>query len=88
MVLLELEPPDNIEPFYTHALLQDDTPVGVITSAAFGHRTGKALALAYLRPEASGARFTALILGERVAARTLDRPPYDPANLKLHGGAR
>jgi dimethylglycine dehydrogenase len=88
MVLLELEPSENIEAFYSHTLLQGDAPVGIITSAAFGHRTGKALALAYLRPEASGEKFTALILGERVAARTLDRPPYDPTNLKLRGEAR
>jgi dimethylglycine dehydrogenase len=88
MVLLELDAPDNIEAFSAHTLLHGDAPVGIITSAAFGHRTGKRLALAYLRPRASGSEFTALVLGERVPARVLDAPPYDPGNRLLRGEAQ
>jgi dimethylglycine dehydrogenase len=87
MVLLELDAQDDIDPFYSHALLEGDAPVGLITSGACGHRTGKVLALAYLRPEATGAGLTASILGQPVAARLLERPPYDPDNLRLRGGA-
>ena len=85
MRLLELEPSDLTVPFYAHSVLQGDAPVGVITSAAHGHRTGKTLALAYLRPEATGAVFDALVLGERIPARGLNEPPYDADNRRLRG---
>ena len=54
MVLLSVEPdPDpDPDPFYTHTVWQDGRAIGIVTSAAPGHRTGTVLALAYLRPEA------------------------------------
>ena len=48
MVLLEIETGD-IDPFYSHTVFADGASVGVVTSGAFGHRTGKTLALAFLR---------------------------------------
>lgn len=85
MTLLELEPQQGLDPFYAHNVLQDGKPVGLVTSAAVGHRTGKSLALAYLKPEAEAAVLDVDILGERIGARALDYAPYDPENAKLRG---
>ena len=54
MVLLSAEPDGDTDPdpFYTHTVWQDGRTIGIVTSAAPGHRTGTVLALAYLRPEA------------------------------------
>ena len=83
MELLELDVHDIVWPFATHTVLQDDTAVGMVTSAAFGPRTGKFLALAYLTPDATGSGFCVRVLHETVRATVLDRCPYDPDNLKL-----
>jgi len=85
MVLLEVEQRDGLDPFYAHTVLQDDQPVGMVTSGGFGHRTGKLLALAYLTPKASAETFDVEILGETVLARPLSAVPYDPENRKLRG---
>ncbi|MEM9602306.1 MAG: FAD-dependent oxidoreductase [Pseudomonadota bacterium] len=84
MVLLEIDISDT-EPFYTHTVWQHGTPVGVITSAAHGPRTGKTLALAYLREPSARAGLSVDVLGARYAARVLDQVPYDPANHRLTG---
>ena len=52
MVLLSVEPDGDADPFYTHTVWRDGRAIGIVTSAAPGHRTGTVLALAYLRPEA------------------------------------
>ena len=52
MVLLSVEPDGDADPFYAHTVWRDGRAVGIVTSAAPGHRTGTVLALAYLRPEA------------------------------------
>ena len=54
MVLFSVEPDGDTDPdpFYTHTVWQDGRAIGIVTSAAPGHRTGTVLALAYLRPEA------------------------------------
>ncbi len=87
LVLLELQ--GDIDAFYQHVLLLDEEPVGMVTSAAYGHRVGRSLALAYLRPEAAGAEhFEVSVLGRRCPARVLRRPPYDPDNLRPRGHAK
>ena len=52
MALLSIEPDRDADPFYTHTVWRGERAIGIVTSAAPGHRTGLALALAYLRPEA------------------------------------
>ena len=52
MALLSIEPDGDADPFYTHTVWRGGRAIGIVTSAAPGHRTGLALALAYLRPEA------------------------------------
>lgn len=82
MVLLELEP-GKVDPFYAHTLWQGDRAVGIVTSGAYGHRTGKPLALAYLRDATARDSLGVSILGQSRAATILDRPPYDPDNQRM-----
>ena len=84
MVLLEIAP-GEVDPFYAHAVHQDERIVGVVTSGGYGHRTGKVLALAYLRDARARDGLSIEILGERRPASVLDRAPYDPDNAKLKG---
>ena len=94
MVLLSLEPDSVVEPFYTHTVWKEGKPVGIVTSAAPGHRTGTVLALAYLRPESADVEhpgdpeLEVSVLGVRCRARVLDAPPYDPANARLRGAGQ
>ena len=45
---------EEVDPFYAHPVYAGDQVIGVVTSGAYGHRTGKVLALAYLRDKAEG----------------------------------
>ncbi|EBA15930.1 dimethylglycine dehydrogenase [Roseobacter sp. SK209-2-6] len=86
MVLLELET-GEVDPFYAHTLWQGANPAGIVTSGAFGHRTGKVLALAYLRSPSAQQDLEVSILGQRRAAKILTQPPFDPDNTRLKNGA-
>ncbi|WP_170336008.1 GcvT family protein [Ruegeria arenilitoris] len=85
MVLLEIEAKD-VDPFYAHTIWQDDSPVGIVTSGAYGHRTGKVLALGYLRNTSARTGLTVSILGQHCAATILPEPPFDPNNTRLKTG--
>ena len=82
MVLLEIHNPE-FDPFYAHSVLQGDEIVGVVTSGAHGHRTGKTLALAYLRNRTARDSLTVSILGRKTQATILSDAPFDPENLRL-----
>lgn len=85
MVLLEITA-DDLDPFYGHVVLRGEAVVGLVTSGAYGHRTGKKLALAYLhgeREDIVDAELTVQILDRSCPARILSRPPYDPNNERL-----
>lgn len=84
MVLLDIETQD-VDPFYSHTVYRDGAPVGIVTSASWGHRTGKALGLAYLRDRGAHDGLSVEILGIAYPARVLDTPPYDPGNARLRG---
>jgi dimethylglycine dehydrogenase len=84
MVLLEIDDAERL-PFYAHALMQAGRPVGIVTSGAHGFRTGKTIALGYLRPGVSAEGLTVSLLGKELAARELQEAPYDPGNLRLRG---
>lgn len=80
--LLEVDIAD-VDPFYAHAVCCEGQPVGVVTSGAYGHRTGKSLALAYMRDPAATDGLTINILGDQRPAHILTRPPFDPENIRL-----
>ena len=60
----------------------DEQLVGAVTSAAFGHRVGKNLAMGYLPIDQAqpGTRVDIEILGSRYPADILKGPAYDPDN--------
>ena len=82
IILLEIEA-GELDPFYAHTLWQGEQAVGIVTSGAHGHRTGKTLALAYLRDARARDGLTISLLGQHRAAHILEDPPYDPGNLRL-----
>lgn len=82
LVLLKVETGD-VDPYYAHGLYQGEACVGIVTSAAHGHRTGKTLALAYLRDRNAREGLNVEILGQRRSAQILTEPPYDPANERM-----
>jgi dimethylglycine dehydrogenase len=74
----------KVYPFYNHPVLAAGRPVGIVTSAAIGHRTGKTLALAYIEVGVgSDAALEVSIVGDVAPARILAEPPYDPENRRL-----
>ena len=82
MHLLSLDVGD-VDPFYTHPVIEDGQAIGVVTSGAYGHRCGMALALGYFQREPSGEPLSIEILGKPVSAAPLDQCPYDPMNSRL-----
>ncbi|MGH7385471.1 MAG: FAD-dependent oxidoreductase, partial [Candidatus Rokuibacteriota bacterium] len=72
-------------PWGDEPILREGRVVGSVTSAAFGHTLGRAVAMGYVRdPDgvdaamvASG-RFELDVAGERIAARAGFAAPYDP----------
>ncbi len=86
MVLLEIEA-DEVDPFYAHTIWRDGQPVGIATSGAYGHRTGKVLAMAYLRDATARDGLTISILGQHRTATILPQAPFDPSNSRLTAGA-
>ncbi|SHK11048.1 dimethylglycine dehydrogenase [Shimia gijangensis] len=82
MVLMELEGGD-VDPFYAHGLWQGGRCVGIVTSGAYGHRTGKVLALAYLRDATARDGLHVSVLGQKRPAQILSQPPFDPNNTRL-----
>ncbi|MEX2224199.1 MAG: FAD-dependent oxidoreductase [Candidatus Rokuibacteriota bacterium] len=77
-------------PWGDEPILRDGQVVGSVTSAAFGHTLGRAVAMGYVRhPEgvdaamvASG-RFELDIAGDRIPARAGFAAPYDPRALRV-----
>ena len=65
--------------------LPDGTPVGQVSSGAYGYHVGKSLALAYLKAgiAAPGDTVHVAILGRDHTARVLARPPFDPDGTRL-----
>ncbi|WP_425406228.1 GcvT family protein [Hwanghaeella sp.] len=69
------------------AVMAGDQNIGVTTSGGFGHRTGKSLVFAYVKPEfvAPGTTFDVLVLGQARKATVLAEPVYDAGNSRLRG---
>ena len=76
--------------FGEEPLLRDGEIVGSVTSAAYGHRIGASLALAYAHHDdgvgndwCAAGKWEIEIAGERQAAVWCKRPPYDAENKRL-----
>lgn len=59
-----------------------DEVVGRVTSGGYGHRTGKVIAFAYIRPELTepGTKLEVEIMDEKWPAVIVESPVYDPKN--------
>lgn len=70
---------------YCAPVLVEGEHVGIVTSAGFGHRIARSIALAYVRRDLAveGQRLEIDILGDRVAAVVACEPLYDPDNRRL-----
>ena len=83
LVLLELQDTEvdaavGMEPVYANGAL-----VGQVSSGGYGHRTGKSLALAYIRTDAMEAELSVKVLGETYAATLAGMAVYDSRNERL-----
>jgi len=65
--------------------LPDGTPVGRVSSGAYGYTVQKSLALCFIKAEHAGAgnRFDVAILGRPHRAVQLVEPPFDPKGQRL-----
>lgn len=68
-------------------IFRDGAPIGRLTSAAYGHTLGGAVAIGYVTAEAfeSGAVEVEMLNHGRVEAMLSTRPLYDPRNERLKG---
>ncbi|SFS10710.1 GcvT family protein [Yoonia litorea] len=63
--------------------LPDGTPVGRVTSGAYGYTVGKSLALGYLKGVSAGDAVDVMILGKPHRGVVLAEPPFDPKGERL-----
>ncbi|MEZ5775265.1 MAG: FAD-dependent oxidoreductase [Hyphomicrobiaceae bacterium] len=81
LVYLEIAATDN-DARGGEPILANGRCVGVLTSGGYGHAIRKSLAFGYVEPALStpGTAFEVELLGERVPAKVLGEPAYDPAS--------
>jgi dimethylglycine dehydrogenase len=67
--------------------LPDGTPVGRVSSGAFGYSVGKSLALGFIKTSSAvaGTEVLVAILGRDTKAVILAEPPFDPNGERLRG---
>ncbi|MFM9843238.1 MAG: FAD-dependent oxidoreductase [Dongiaceae bacterium] len=84
LVYLDVDAADA-DPRGGEAVFANGTCVGVVTSGAYCHASGKSLAFGYALPAHStpGGRLQVEILGEMRPATVLGAPVYDPKNERL-----
>jgi dimethylglycine dehydrogenase len=78
---------DDCDPWGDEPLLLDDAVAGFLTSAAYGHRTGKSLALGYLNAAFTGVTegLEVEVMGARRAVRLLPKAAFDPSGERMRG---
>ena len=86
LVLLEIDAGDA-DPWGGEPVLHEGECVGYLTSAGYGHTTGRTLALGYVRGDVvtSNAACDVEVIGKPVPARRLERPPVDPEGKRMRG---
>jgi dimethylglycine dehydrogenase len=67
--------------------LPDGTPIGQVSSGAYGYSVGKSLAIGYIKAEhfVASLEVTVALLGRPHHARVLAQPSFDPQGLRLRG---
>lgn len=79
LVYLEVEPGES-DVHGGEPVFDGDRPIGVTTSGAYGHSTGKGLGFAYVEPDyaVTGRKIDLELLGKRRWAKVLAEPVWDP----------
>ncbi|KNG93052.1 GcvT family protein [Pseudaestuariivita atlantica] len=69
------------------SVMEGDRVIGTVTSGAWGYRTGRNLALAFVEPAVAveGREVTLDLLGDRIAARVIAPAPFDPGFARIRG---
>ncbi len=83
-VYLSIEPDGIYDGHGGEAVIYKDKCIGSTTSMAFSHTVGKILAFAYIDPEFANPNLEleVLIAGNPRQATLLERPVYDPENIR------
>jgi heterotetrameric sarcosine oxidase gamma subunit len=82
LVVLTLDDPEAL-PFHDEPVYRDGALVGRVSSAAFGHTLGRAVAFAWVSGGGEGRGYEIDLAGRRCAATPHAGPPYDPSGAKL-----
>jgi len=82
LTVFTLDDPEAL-PFHDEPVYRGGSLAGRVTSAAFGHTLGRAVAFAYVDEARGEGSFEIDIAGRRFAATPHVRPPYDPEGGKL-----
>lgn len=84
LTLLAIDSSDP-DPVGGEPVFVNDQPIARLTSAAFSHTFGHALGFAYLPTalDVGSADIAVQVLSQRLPARILPEPPYDPRGLRL-----
>ena len=69
-------------------IYQGDRLVGTVSSAGYGHRVGRNLAMGFVEPDlaAPGTALELAILGTRYVGAVVSAPLYDPSHARSSGG--
>jgi dimethylglycine dehydrogenase len=85
LALLAIDSSDP-DPVGGEPVFVNGQPIARLTSAAFSNALGHALGFAYLPADLGAGSATDIqvqVLSERLPARILPEPPYDPLGLRL-----
>jgi len=87
LVLMEVEADTADATGGEPVFLPDGTPVGQVSSGAYGYHVGKSLALGYVKADHAtpGTELRVAVLGQPHKARILDGPPFDADGSRLRG---
>ncbi|MGB0507418.1 MAG: GcvT family protein [Pikeienuella sp.] len=84
--IFEVDAPFNADAAGSEPIfMEDGTPVGRVTSGAYGYSVDKSLALGFVRDGTAkpGDTVEIFILGKPHKAKVLAEPPFDPAGARL-----
>lgn len=86
LCLLAIDSTDP-DPVGGEPVMHRGAAIARLTSAAYGHTVGRSLGLAYLPTSMDAAEvdLEVELLGARVRASVLEKPPYDPGSARLRG---
>ena len=89
LFVLTVDDPDDF-PLGNEPILRGGDVVGQLTSAAFGHTIGRAVALGYIRLDGQAAKdlagasgFALELAGDEVSVSVSLRAPYDPQGERM-----